>query len=286
MHVAVLTYHAMNIDGDGYDDNDHVALASDLDYLVERGFLFLPAIRLVEILRSGKVPRALRGKAAVTLTCDDGSDYDFRDLEHERQGRQKGFHTLLEERDPGSNRWNPWASPLRRPQMTSFVVASPEARSILDRKCMTGRSRWQDDWWGEALASGLMHLGNHSWDHLNEALPRVAHSRQTKGDFFAVDNPEDADRQILRAREYIRERAPNPADRLFAYPYGHVSPFLADEYFPADEQEHGILGAFSTEPAYVTPATDPYRIPRFVCGCHWHDPAGFRAIVDRSRVDG
>ena len=59
---------------------------------------------------------------------------------------------------------------------------------------------------------------------------------------------------------------------LFAYPFGHVSGYLHDEYFPVFVQEHGTIGAFTTEPALIHADTSVYAIPRFVLGESWQSP--------------
>jgi len=174
MQLAVLTYHSTRIEGDDYARNDHVALASDLAFLRREGFVFPTARRLVTMLRTGHVPRRWRGRPAVVLTCDDGADYDFHALAHEARGPQPGFHGLLRKATPAPQRLLPALRGVRAPHMTAFVIASPQARTILDRTCLTGAGRWNQDWWSRAVTSGTMHIANHSWDHLHTSLPEVA----------------------------------------------------------------------------------------------------------------
>jgi len=277
MHVAVLTYHSMNIAGTDYARNDHVALAADLQYLVEQGVMFVPASVLVEILVTGKVPPDLRGRHAVTLTCDDGSDYDFRPILHGRYGQHSGFFNLL--RGATRRRWWPFGHRFAHPHMTSFVIASPEARAELDRACLGGRGLWNEDWWPLAVKSGRMQIGNHSWDHRHEALPEPMRPQRMPGSFLAVDSAEEAELQIRKAGAYIHRQAPNPADSLFAYPYGDVPDWLADHWLP---REPTTRAAFTTEPLFVTSSTNRYRIPRFVCGHHWRSPEQLQCVVERS----
>jgi hypothetical protein len=163
------------------------------------------------------------------------------------------------------------------------VIASPEARTQLDRAIIAGRGEWSDGWWQEAVRSGLLHIGNHSWDHLHPLLDAVAHSEQARGDFGRVTSEADADRQILEAWRYIVARAPNPGAGLFAYPYGHVSEYLAGEYFPQRAGAQGFaFAAFTTAGEFVSRGTNRWRIPRFVCGEHWKDPAGLESILRRA----
>ncbi len=279
MQLVVLTYHSMNIDGVEYDRNDHVALAADLRYLSRNGFLFLPAHELVDILLGGQVPDGLLGRKVVVLTCDDGSDYDAGEIVHPRFGRHAGFLGLLKR--SVKRPWWRFAGRYARAHMTSFVIASPQGRAALDIACMGGRGQWNDGWWSRVVASGHMHIGSHSWDHRHDALPEGMRPKRRPGTFLGVDTADEADRQVRQARQYIQSKAPNPADDLFAYPYGDVPDWLADEWLPNDR---GTRAAFTTEPEYVTLESNPYRIPRFVCGQHWRSPAEFRAIVDGSRL--
>src|SRR5690606_28187268 len=59
------------------------------------------------------------------------------------------------------------------PVATSFVIVDPEARAELDRSCLAGRGWWGDEWWDDALRSGLFAIENHSWDHHHDSLPRT-----------------------------------------------------------------------------------------------------------------
>ena len=48
--VPILTYHSQNIRGDRPADNDHAALASDLDALISAGKHIIPLDRLMDWL--------------------------------------------------------------------------------------------------------------------------------------------------------------------------------------------------------------------------------------------
>jgi hypothetical protein len=78
MRVPVLTYHAMNVGGRGYPDNDHVALAQDLDLIRRCGFRIVPLARVVAALLGGSAPVPER---ALALSFDDGAWFDWYDLE-------------------------------------------------------------------------------------------------------------------------------------------------------------------------------------------------------------
>jgi hypothetical protein len=151
------------------------------------------------------------------------------------------------------------------------VVVSPQARAELDRLCMHGRGWWQDDWWREAAASGLMGIASHSWDHNHEVLANPDFPALRRGTFTSIDNKEAADYQVLQAARYLWTRAPNPAARLFAYPYGPHSDYLADEYFPRYGKSMKIDACFGDEPRPWTAQSSRWKLPRFVHGRDWQD---------------
>lgn len=261
--VPILTYHARNVYGASYEKNDHVALASDLVTLTELGWRVERLSSVVDAFLSGQVPRK-----TVCLTFDDGTDYDFRELNDPQYGPQPGFLGVFRQfqaRFPG-------AQPTLH--ATSFVIASPEARQAMDTHCVYGRGWMGDGWWQEALASGMMGIGNHSWDHNHEVVPVVAQRNQEKGNFFCIDTFDDAEAQIRRAHAYIAERAPNAAVDLFCYPYGHVPPYLRDTYLPTQGRSFApiVRAAFGTEAGFLGAASDRWNLPRLVCGWHWKSP--------------
>ena len=270
MKIPVLLYHAMNVHGNDYGKNDHVALASDLADLARSGFEAMPLHRVVQAWRSDRA--SLEGRRIATLTCDDGSDFDARDLDHPRWGMQRSFLDIL--RDFAKRRRGSGPAP----HMTSFVIVSPEARAKLDRTCMVGRGWWNEDWWPSAAATGLMAIANHSWDHNHESIPDARWPGIRRGTFASVDSEPLADWQIAQADRYLRARLPSPSASLFAYPYGETNEFLADRWFPARSDR--FAAAFTTEPAYLTDASDPWRMPRFTCGRDWKTPGEFRALLE------
>ncbi|MBL8521975.1 MAG: polysaccharide deacetylase family protein [Betaproteobacteria bacterium] len=262
--VPVLTYHGVNIDGNDYDGNDHVALREDLHLLSRLGWRVAPLPTLVDQVLAGQWPAA----KTVALTFDDGSDFDAVDLPHPTAGLQRSMLGILEDfvRDV------PGAQPGLH--ATAFVIASPAALPVLDRTCLIGQGWWNDTWWPHAVGSGLMGIANHSWDHAHPTLPEVRQRDQHKGDFHRIDTHADAEAQVRSARDAIRARAPNAAENLFAYPYGHASAYLAETYFPRGLTTHDppALAAFTITGESWTPNTDRWQIPRWVCGLHWRSP--------------
>src|SRR5690349_10076974 len=93
MRIPVLTYHAMAMAGNDPRSNDHHALAADLEVIHREGFEIRPLHELVAVWL--RAPRTLHGRKLVALTCDDGSDFDFRDIEHPQWGLQRSFLNIL-----------------------------------------------------------------------------------------------------------------------------------------------------------------------------------------------
>jgi hypothetical protein len=271
--VPVLTYHAMNVGGNDYASNDHVALASDLRTLTRAGFTVEPLRHVVDRLLRGE--DGVQGRK-VAICCDDGSDFDYRDIEHPAHGMQRSMVNVLRD----FQREQPGAQATLH--ITCFVIVSPAARSELDRTCMIGRGWWSDDWWKEALASGLAGIGNHSWDHHHGTLAVAPFADAPLGTFRSVTRDEIADHEILRAQRHLLHAVPNEAAALFAYPFGEYNDFLVDSYLPrlAAREPHGApLAAFTTEPDYVRADSPRWRLPRFVCGEHWKSPGELDRIL-------
>lgn len=150
---------------------------------------------------------------------------------------------------------------------------------MLDRTCIAGLDQWRDTWWKEASESGILEIANHSWDHTHPTLEHVAQRDQQKGTFHGIDNPADADAQIVRANEYIDRVTGGRAVPLFAYPYGDTPDYLLRDYFPNQMARHKMLAAFSTAGDYATPHSGRWNIPRFVCGPHWKRPEDLERIL-------
>lgn len=122
MHIPILTYHAMNVASNRYAENDHLALAQDLTTIQRMGLRVIPLSSVVE-WRLGRLPdHAVEGCLAITL--DDGSWFDYYDLEHPSCGPQRSMFNIA--RDFRDQHQGQPAIP-----MSSFVISSPAARSIL-----------------------------------------------------------------------------------------------------------------------------------------------------------
>ena len=280
MPAIVLTYHSHHVVGPDYAQNDHVALRNDLEQLTEAGWRMvgLDAVVGMRARRAIESDSTDSNDKLVALTFDDGPRYDVHDFEHPDFGRQRSFLNLLRDFQDRHG-----ANTQRHLVATSFVIASPEARSVIAKTydaqyTFMEPDSMDDAWWGPAIDTGLIQIANHSWDHLHPGLPRVAHSCDVRADFSAVLTVADADAQIIQAAIFIAARTQGRAVPFFAYPFGQTNRFLVDEYFPA----HGagsVRAAFGTEPRPVDPGEGPWCLPRFGCGHHWHSPAELATIL-------
>ncbi len=270
--VPVLTYHAANVDGDRYAGNDHVALAADLAMLAREGWRVVPAAWVAE-QRLGLADRDLR--RCVAITADDGTVLDVDDVDWPGHGVQRGFLGAL--RDAAA------AHPGFEPHLTSFVIADPVARARMDAECLPGHGWMGEDWWPRAVASGGIEIGCHSWDHNHPVLAPAADG-MPRGDFFAVDTDARARAQVDDALAYIGARIAPARCRLFAYPYGHAGEFLRGEYLPRHGQRLGLLAAFGVQGEPVHAGSDPWELPRYVCGWHWKTPGELQSILAASRT--
>jgi peptidoglycan/xylan/chitin deacetylase (PgdA/CDA1 family) len=204
------------------------------------------------------------------LTLDDGLDFDFDELVHPTLGPQPSVQAILR------------AHAVRRHSAvhaTTFVIASPQARRQIADREMLGHRWIGDHWWPAAVAGGLLHVGNHSWDHLSPSVSPVGQREGRTGSFVHVDSFADADLQVRQAREFIVARAPNPGAALFAYPYGEANRYLVDEYFPRHGAAHGTLAAFTAEASPLHAGCRRWTLPRYTCGRDWRSPEEFARIV-------
>jgi peptidoglycan/xylan/chitin deacetylase (PgdA/CDA1 family) len=252
----VLCYHSTNIAGNAYDQNDHVALAADLENLDAAGVELVDLDTVVAVAQGSRC----LARPAVALTFDDGCALDAEPFEHPQWGLQRGFLAIL--RDFAARH------PAQRVSAASFVIASPEAREQLDQRAYLGLDIWHQRWWREASDGGLLRIENHSWDHNHPLLDSTLLDAPGR---FDIPMREDQVRaEVGLAAEYIA-RSCGRAPTCFAYPWGQSSAALrADLARLAGEL--GLLAAFGTRPEPIRPGADLWDLPRFVCGEHWRDP--------------
>jgi len=269
--IPILTYHSLHARDESYANNDHVALASDLVTLHEMGFSFVPLSEIAERSIRADSDWFGEGKKA-GISFDDGCNQDFIDFDYQGLPFQKSFFSTLRD-------FNDRHRPAQPACATSFVIASPVATAILDQTCIAGRDQWHNGWWKAAAESGLMEIGNHSWDHLHSTLPYVCHSRDARNDFSQVDNPIDALMQVQQAEDYIRQTIGETlATGLFAYPEGKSHTYLLTEFFP---RQQTIRAAFTSDGQHVTTQTNRWLIPRYVCGEHWNSTDALVQLVQK-----
>jgi peptidoglycan/xylan/chitin deacetylase (PgdA/CDA1 family) len=269
LSVPVLTYHGVNILENTYAENDHLALTRDLKTIRSLGRPIVPLASVVAWQLGELDGEHVRN--AVALTFDDGSWFDYYDLEHPSCGPQRSLFNILRDHRKDSG--------LEQLHASSFVIASPEARELLDQRGLIGKGWWTDSWWAEAQRSGLMSIESHSWDHVHPQLDQVAQEQNAKGDFAAVASRADCDRQIAESAAYIRRVAGMGSARFFAYPYGQVSDYLAKIYFPKYGANLGYEAAFTTDARPVRRDDDRWRLPRFVFGRDWNAPSGLEFLL-------
>jgi hypothetical protein len=93
MKIPILTYHSMHISGNEYENNDVVALRSDLRQITDSGFEIWPLHTLVSMWLQGSGGGC--SSKIIALSCDDGPDFDFRDLVHQTAGPQRSVINVL-----------------------------------------------------------------------------------------------------------------------------------------------------------------------------------------------
>jgi peptidoglycan/xylan/chitin deacetylase (PgdA/CDA1 family) len=263
LKAAILAYHSQNIAGTDTSNNDHVALAADLDALHAAGAGFISLYDLVNGLFYGAALPSDR--PLVCLTFDDGCDFDYKTLDFPGFGVQTGFLQIMEQfvRQHGES-----AQPGLH--ATSFVIADPGARQLIDQKSLFGKGHMSDHWWHDADKHPLMTIANHGLDHNHPDLEDIRYAR---GGFEVIDKYEFCHEQVVLAGELIEQKT-GLYPEFFAYPFGESSAYMRDEYFPDHQAQHQSLAAIGTEAGLISETSNHWNLPRFVCGRDWSTPAG------------
>jgi len=252
----ILTYHSQNIAGADYACNDHVALARDLPTLHGAGCKLISLDQVLDWL--DRPDEQSTAQTGVALTFDDGCDFDVRELDYPGHGIQRSFLGILED-FAGSEAGVAQAGL----HATSFVIASKQARRVIDAGSLFGKGWISDDWWHETDRQGLMAVENHGWDHNHMDL-----AGENRGDFHSIEGHEQCLHQVVQAAGAI-ENIIGRWPRYFAYPFGQSSPYIRERFFPEFPEVHGCRAALGTDPGPVTADSDRWNLPRYVCGRDW-----------------
>lgn len=270
LRFPILTYHGVNVAGNDYANNDHVALASDLETIDRLGWRIVPLPGVVARWLAGE--RQWTGGRTLAITFDDGTDFDWRDLPHPAHGLQRSLYNCLADfRGAG-------ARP-RDAHATAFVVVSRATREHIDRVGLANLGWWTDSWWAAAAASGHAAIASHSWDHNHEQAEHLMGRPRATGTFRSIDSYELAEEEIAHATAHLRRVVPNPGDRLFAYPYGESNDYLVRDYFPRHHVRIGVDAAFGDGARPMADGDDRWNLPRFVCGRDWSSPEGLESLL-------
>jgi len=264
MKIPVLAYHAANIAGNEYHNNDHIAFHYDLKLIKQLGVNILSAIDLINWLY-GKIILD-QAQKYVVITFDDGNELEFIDGEYPVFGFQNSFYKEMKKFDGYIH-------------VTSFVISSPKVRRTLETTCLGGFELLGEQWWQKAEDSKMFSIENHSWDHLHPSLNQVKQKDNLKGDFSQISCLSDADAQIEQSSLYINARLSSKETQLFAYPFGHYNSYLIDEYLPRCQNK--IKAAFTCDAQHVTQSTNVWKVPRYVCGFNWKTIEELRSLIIR-----
>ncbi len=268
--IPVLTWHGYNVFGDAYATNDLIAFRDDLETIANAGFAIVPLVDVARWVR-GEHEFSSLSAPVVALSCDDGTDYDWRDLVHPTHGAQRSFATAL-------RAFRATATAHANATLTSFVIAAPSARAQIANGAMDGQSALNDDWWAEACASGVIAIESHGWDHNHPTVSPVVQRDQRTGDFFSIDTFTECDTHLRAAANFIESRAAR-RPQLFAYPWTQASDYMRFEYMPKCAESNGTVAAFGGASDYVSRNSDRWYLPRFVFGPDWNSEQGLLNIL-------
>lgn len=276
MKIPVLLYHSAQVDGMDYRSNDHVAFHDDLRTIHREGFRVVPLSWVVDWVLGLRPDADL--ERAVALTFDDGCSLDFLDLDHPTHGIQRSFFGILNDlvQEIGLQ-----AQP--HLHATSFVIASPETRSVLGTQILAGPEWISDDWWAAADRSSMLSIQNHSWDHNHPASPVVCQRDQIKGRFDNIETYAECDAEVRQAAAFINRKTGTWPD-VFASPWGQMSRYLREVYFPTFVAEHRCRAAVASDDGFVTRESPVWALPRLGFRGNWCSPEGFKELL-RSAAD-
>ncbi len=264
----ILTWHSIKVLDNSYAGSDPIAFSSDLALLDRLGWTILPLAQALARLARADLPAR-----TVVLTVDDGAVLDFEDFDHPSCGHQLSLYSRMRAflDQPGTR-------DRHQLHLTSFVIASPEARAELDRKDYMSLDVWPDRWWRAANSSGLISVESHSWDHNHDSLARTVQRDNRRGDFRWIDTEAECRAEIDQASDYI-ERTSGRRPQFLAYPYGQASDYLRADYLPRFGADIGLTAALGCDPEPVTLGSDPWFLPRYMCGRDWTSPEDLERLL-------
>ncbi len=271
--IAVLTWHGYNVFGNTYENNDLIAFAEDLRTIDDAGFAVVPLVEVARWVRGERAALSPSGRPVVALSCDDGTDYDWKDMTHPEFGPQKSFASSMREFQAQHVDAQPTLN------VTSFVISSPSARAQIGCGAMNGQGALNDDWWQAANTSGLLSIESHGWDHNHPTVSPVVQRDQRSGDFFAIDTFAECDLHVRAANLFIESKSGRKPE-LFAYPWTQASDYMRHDYMPQHAEANGVIAAFGGQSDYLTQDSDRWYLPRFVFGPDWKSADGLRAILN------
>lgn len=263
----ILTWHSINVLENTYAGSDLIAFAEDLRLLDRSGWTIQPLRTALDQLATGR----LKPKTVV-LTADDGSRMDFEEFDHPTCGPQNSMIGLMREFSDQTT------SERHHLHLSCFVIASPEARAELDRTDYMSLGVWPDHWWRPANDSGLISIESHSWDHNHGSLSQTVQHDNRRGDFRWIETFTECHAEVDQASDYI-EKISGRRPLFFAYPYGQASDYIRNDYLPRHGPDIGLKAALGCDPAPVTTASDPWYLPRFVCGRDWKSPEELETLL-------
>jgi peptidoglycan/xylan/chitin deacetylase (PgdA/CDA1 family) len=160
------------------------------------------------------------------------------------------------------------------------VIASEQARADIDAGLANdyGPELLHSRWWQPAQQSGLIELGNHSFDHNHPMVIRSAQRDNLRGNFLNIETEAEAEAEIAQASDEI-ERIAGFRPRWFAYPFGDVSGFLRDDWLPRRGPQIGLHAAFTAEPRALSKNENRWALPRYVNGRDWNGSEGLAALL-------